>query len=269
MKFQSKTGITNHTISLHSGKGMLLFLGISLAFFPVLVRAQKMEGTIRYLVIHNWTKKMAAVEYLSKEQRDKVTYMWGSRSEWKGYTSMYFTPTQTRYEDSEERAEPDDEGYSWRKDVYSIRRDFNGNKVFDMIQLLGKLYVVEDTIRPPSWKILNDIKEVAGHICMDAFWTDTLKQQKVLAWFAMDMPVSGGPERFCGLPGMILEADVNDGGMLITADKIDLKPLSTEMDLPKKIKGKRIHEADYTAILKKYMAERRANEEPPFWGIRY
>jgi GLPGLI family protein len=93
--------------------------------------------------------------------------------------------------------------------------------------------------------------------------------QKVTAWFAMDMPVSGGPERFCGLPGMILEVDVNDGAMLITADKIDLKPLTTEMDLPKKMKGKRVKEADYTAVLKKYMDERKEAEEPPFWGIRY
>ena len=248
---------------------MLTLLLISVILLPGMGKAQKMEGTIRYLVTFNWTKQMAAVDYLSKQQRDKVTYMWGSRAEWKVYTSMWFTPNQTKYEDSEERAEKDDEGYSWRKDVYSIRRDFSTGKAIDMIQMLGKVYVVEDSIRPQNWKILNDIKEVAGHICMDAFWTDTLKQQKVLAWFAMDMPVSGGPERFCGLPGMILEVDVNDGGMLITADKIEMKALTTEMDFPKKIKGKRIHEADYTTILKKYMAERRAAEEPPFWGIRY
>jgi GLPGLI family protein len=195
--------------------------------------------------------------------------MWGSRAEWKEYTEMYFTPAQTFYQDSEERAEPDDEGYSWRKDVYSIRRNFEKSTIFDMIQLLGKVYVIEDSLRPQNWKILNDIKEVAGHICMDASWHDTLRQQRVIAWFAMDMPVSSGPERFCGLPGMILEVDVNDGAMVITADKIEMKPLTTEMDLPKKIKGKRIHENDYFQVLKKYMDERREAEEPPFWGIRY
>lgn len=82
------------------------------------------------------------------------------------------------------------------------------------------------------------IKEVAGHICMNAYWHDTLKQQKVTAWFAMDMPISGGPERFCGLPGTILEIEINDGAMVITADKIEMKSLTTEMDLPKKMKVK-------------------------------
>ncbi len=269
MKTQAYSMTSNTNISTGLKRNLQqIFICIVLAF-PVSGLAQKMEGSMRYLITHNWTKKMAAVDYLSKQQRDRVTYMWGNRSEWKEYSLMYFTPTMTKYEDSEERAEKDDEGYSWRKDVYTIRRNFEKSSIFDMIQLLGKVYIIEDTLRPQNWKILNDIKEVAGHICMNAFWDDTLKMQKVYAWFALDMPVSSGPERFCGLPGLILEVDVNDGAMVITADKIEMKPLTTEMDLPKKIKGKRIHEADYTAIMKKYMDERRAAEEPPFWGIRY
>jgi GLPGLI family protein len=246
----------------------LSFLGI-LFLNPMQSKAQNTEGKIRYLVTHNWAKELAAVDYLSKQQRERVTYMWGSRSEWKEFSEIYFTPTKTRYQDSEERAEPDDEGYSWRRDVYDINRNFSNNTIYDRIQLLGKMYIIEDSLRPQSWKILNDIKEVAGHICMDAFWHDTLKQQKVTAWFAMDLPVSGGPERLCGLPGMILEVEINDGALLITADKIELKTLTTEMDLPKKIKGKHIQEKDYFMVLKKHMDDRRKDEEPPFWGIRY
>jgi GLPGLI family protein len=104
---------------------------------------------------------------------------------------------------------------------------------------------------------------------MDASWYDTLKQQQVIAWFAMDMPISGGPERFCGLPGMILEVEINDGALVITADKIEMKPLTVEMDLPKKIKGKFIHEDDYYKVLRKHFDERKKEEEPPFWGVRY
>lgn len=228
-----------------------------------------LEGYIRYLVVHDWAKKMAAVDYLSKQRKERIAYMWGNRSEWKMYANFYFTPTQTRYEDSEESAEADDEGYSWRKDVYQIKRDFEKNTTYDVIEMLGKKYIIEDTLRPQDWKIHNDLKEVAGHICMRAFWEDTVKQQKVVAWFAQDIPHSGGPERFCGLPGMILEVDINNGGMLITADKIEMKKLSNELDLPKKVKGKKIAEAEYQGILKKHIEEKRKAEEPYFWGIRY
>lgn len=248
-------------------KHYILVFALTLA--AIGVQAQELEGSIRYLVTHNWSKKMASVDYISKQQRERIAYMWGNRSEWKMFTTMYITPTETKYEDSEEKAEDDDEGYSWRKDMYYIKHNYAANTMHDVVQMLGKTYIIEDTLRAPDWKILNDLKEVAGHLCMNASWEDTLKQQHVVAWFAMDIPISAGPERFYGLPGLILEVDVNNGGMLITADKIKEYKLSTELNLPKKAKGKKITEADYTVLLKKHMDEKRKAEEPPFWGIRY
>ena len=243
---------------------------IALAFcLPAFAFSQEMEGTIRYLVTHNWTKKMAAIDYISKQQREKIAYMWGNRSEWKLYTTLNFTPTESKYEDSEERAEADDEGYSWRKDAYTIRRYFDKNRASDLMNLLGKDYLVEDSIAAPTWKIQNDLKEVAGHLCMNATWFDSLKLQRVVAWFALDLPISAGPERLGDLPGLILEADFNDGGMLISADKIELKKLTTELVLPKKIKAKRINEQEYRKLVKTHFDEKRKAEEPPFWGMRY
>ena len=242
---------------------------LSPLFFNTTASAQEMEGEIRYLVTHNWTKKMAALDYLSQQQRERVAYMWGNRSEWKLYTNLYFSATQSKYEDSEEKAEPDDEGYSWRKDAYTIKRDFEEKKALDIISLLGRNYVLEDSLYTPEWKILNDMKEVAGHVCMNAFWEDTLKQQKITVWFALDMPVPAGPERFSGLPGIILEVDINDGALLISANRIELKKLDKELDLPKKIKGKRITEADYQAKIKEHIDQKRKSEEPWFWGLRY
>lgn len=235
----------------------------------VLGYGQQMEGTVRYLITHDWTKKMAAVDYISKQRRERISYMWGNRSEWKQYANLYFSPTRTKYEDSDERAEADDQGYAWRKDVYTIQRDFQTNTEHDLIQMLGKTYLVEDSLAAADWKIMNDMKEVAGHVCMNAYREDTLKKQKIYVWFALDIPVPSGPERLGGLPGLILEADVNDGGMLITADKIELKKLTNELEAPKKVKGKKVNEAGYNEVIRKHMEEKRKAEEPPFWGIRY
>jgi hypothetical protein len=57
--------------------------------------------------------------------------------------------------------------------------------------------------------------------------------------------------------------------MVVTADKIDLKPLVKELDVPEKIKGKKINEAEYITLLTKYMKEQKTMERPWFWGIRY
>ena len=252
------------TINLIKGFFLSLFILFSTAGI-----AQKNEGSVRYLMVGNYIKQLAGVDYLSKLAVEKLTYVYGNRFEDKTYANLYFNANQTKYEDSEESAEKDDAGYSWKREKYIITRNFGKGTMTDVIDLLDKSYIIEDTLRAPKWKILTEMKEVAGHICMKAFWNDTLKKQKVTAWYALDIPCSGGPERFYGLSGLILEVNINDDAMVITADKIEQKKLTTELDMPKKIKGKKINENGYVEILKKYFAERRKMERPPFWDIRY
>jgi len=244
----------------------LLFL---LSFQTAELKAQKLEGTIRYLRTQNWAKMMASVDYISKNQRDRMMYMWGTRSEWKTYTHLHFNATESKYENSEEEAEPGNEGWSDRKETFFMKRNFKDYTLYDGITLLGKTYLIHDSIVPPAWKIMNDMKEVAGHICMNASLNDTLRKQNTIVWFALDMPVSAGPDRFIGLPGIILEVDINNGALVMTADKIDLTPLTTELETPAKIKGKKITMAEYNNLLEKQIKERKAAEEPWFWGISY
>jgi GLPGLI family protein len=238
---------------------------------PFLATAQPVtEGMVQYLVTHNWTKKMAALTYITPQQKAKQAYMWGSRSEWKSYANLYFTATETKYEDSEEKAERSQEGgYDWRKETFFIRRNFEKSTLQEAYELLGKTYIVEDTLLAMNWKIQNDLKEVAGHICMKAFIEDTFKKQQIVAWFAQDIPLNAGPERFHSLPGMILEIDINDGAMLITANRIDVKKLTTELEVPKKLKGKKIKTPDYDKLIKTHITDRTKEEQPWFWGIRY
>lgn len=246
----------------------LLYIAVFL--LPQKARSQELEGEIRYLVTSNWTKQMASLDYLSKQQRERIAYMWGSRSEWKVFMNLYFSPTESKYVESEEKAEPEDEGgYSWRKDPFFLKRNFEKNTLHDVMTLMGKAYIIEDTLRAPGWKILNDMKEVAGHVCMNAVWEDTIKKQTIIVWFALDIPIPAGPERLCGLPGLILEADYNDGAKVVTADRITLKKLEKELTLPKKQKGKKINETEYLKIIQDHIAEKRKSEEPWFWGMRY
>lgn len=247
----------------------LLCITALLVFKTEQLKSQTVEGTIRYLRTQNWAKMMASVDYISKQQRDRMMYMWGNRSEWKTYTLLHFNASQSKYENSEEEAEPGNEGWSNRKETFFMKRNFSENTLFDGITLLGKTYLIHDSIDRPAWKILNDMKEVAGHICMNASLTDTLRKQNIEVWFALDIPVSSGPDRFIGLPGMILEVDVNNGAMIMTADKIDIKPLTTELDVPQKIKGKKINMDEYYRLIEKQIKERKAAEEPWFWGINY
>jgi GLPGLI family protein len=244
---------------------VLILLGPS-----VIWAQQSFEGRIRYLMTQNWPKIYASVPYISKQSRDRVSYMWGNEEEWKMFYNLHFNQNISKYEVSEEKPDQKEEDtWASRKQLFFMKRDFTANTMSDAMQFLGKDYLIEDAIPPIDWKIQNDLKEVAGHICMKAFTEDTMKNQKIVAWFAQDIPLSAGPDRYSGLPGLILEIDINDGAMLLTADKIDLKKLTVELDLPKKIKSKKIKNADYQDLVKKHFAEKRKEESFPFWGIRY
>jgi len=242
---------------------------IVLLFSSTFSYAQKLEGTIRYLKTENVAKKMMVMDYLSSLRLDGYTYKYtrvdGNGNESTSYSILSLDANRTRYEDSDEN----EAGYDYRKTDFIITRDFSKHTLHDIIELLGKTYIVEDSLQTPNWKILNEMKEIAGHICMNASYKDTIKKQKIVGWYALDIPISGGPERFFGLPGLLLEVDVNDGAMVITADKIEPKKLTNELDFPKKAKGKKISEKGYIALLKKKITENREQEKPLFDGLRY
>ncbi len=248
----------------------LTVLSILFTGFAQPAQSQFTEGSIRYLITDNWVKKMNSVDYISKENRDRMSYVWGADAEWQEYGILTLSGQQSKWEISDEVLDDENTGYSWRKDEYELYRDYGKATRRDIIKTLGKLYIIEDTLQPQAWKILNDLKEVAGHVCMNAAWTDTLRDQRVVAWFALDMPLSGGPDRYCGLPGLILEVDVNNGAKVYSANLIEPKPSGELVQFPSKIKGKHINEETYTAIEAKYIRDRILAEEPWFWGgIRY
>ena len=64
-------------------------------------------------------------------------------------------------------------------------------------------YLVKDSIRKINWKITDEFRTIAGYDCRraNALIMDSIY---VVAFYAETIPVSGGPETFSGLPGMIL-----------------------------------------------------------------
>ena len=64
-------------------------------------------------------------------------------------------------------------------------------------------YLVKDSVRKISWKITDEFRTIAGYNCRraNALIMDSIY---VVAFYAETIPISGGPETFNGLPGMIL-----------------------------------------------------------------
>jgi GLPGLI family protein len=67
-----------------------------------------------------------------------------------------------------------------------------------------KSFIYEEPLPTIKWKLLNESKEIGKFKCQKA--TTTFRGRNYIAWFTTDIPISMGPWKLQGLPGLILEA---------------------------------------------------------------
>ncbi len=78
-------------------------------------------------------------------------------------------------------------------------------------------YELED--EPISWELTDEMGTVLGYSCQKA--TCGFGGRSYTAWYTVDIPVSAGPYRFDGLPGLILKISSDDGHYAWTATGIE------------------------------------------------
>ncbi len=234
--------------------------------FAASAGAQNTNGTIKYHRKMNWINVMSKLPFMTKDEIERRRLSWG-KMEGKGqpYT-LHFNPNNSLYTYAEEE---NTNGYSWRQDDYVIIRDYENKTCHDKVDFLGRTYIIQEDSPRQKWKILNEIKEVAGYLCMKAETYDPVKDIVIHAWFSDEIPVSGGPEGYGGLPGMILEMVFNEDDVIITADKVDFTESPVELPVPKKMKGKKIALEELQNKQKEYIADSIDGRKNPYWQMRY
>ncbi|WP_353196051.1 GLPGLI family protein [Parapedobacter defluvii] len=108
-------------------------------------------------------------------------------------------------------------------------------------------YLITDSTRRIQWRITNETREIAGYECRraNALVLDSIY---VVAFYTDQIPVSGGPESFTGLPGMILGVALPYENTTYFATKVDDRPVTAkELEAPKK--GKAVNYRELRAEL--------------------
>ena len=226
-------------------------------------------GKIVYNRKYNWINIATKLPYLSQEEKDRIKTYWGKEDEDNKGTNFLLT-----YNDSgsvyKEMEKVENLGYDWSDEEDIFIRDFDQKTTKDIRILLGKKYVIEDDIPRYKWKILNELKDIGGYVCMKAELKDTINDVVIQAWFTDKLPGSLGPEGFGGLPGTILALDFNDDDVNIIGTKIEvIEDAKVELPFPKKIKGKPLKYAEYYAKKKKHILLSIEGKRNPYWEMRY
>lgn len=83
-----------------------------------------------------------------------------------------------------------------------------------------KIYVVQDSLKTISWNLTSDKRQIGSYNCQKA--TAKFRGREWTVWFTPEIPVSHGPWKLRGLPGLILEASEASGKYEFIANKINL-----------------------------------------------
>lgn len=119
-----------------------------------------------------------------------------------------------------------------------IVRDINNNNISLQRDIFEQTYLIKDSVRKIEWRITNETRTIAGFECRKAV-TIICDSVYVVAFYTDEIAVSGGPESFGGLPGMILGLAVPRLQMTWFATKVIIQQPAEAILNPKQ-KGKTV-----------------------------
>ncbi|MFT6808450.1 MAG: GLPGLI family protein [Saprospiraceae bacterium] len=222
---------------------------------PFIMIGQK-SGKVTY----DMTIKVEIPDRVPQQFRDRIP------KEQKVIKELYFDESESNYktgERAEEEAGIEENEFSRRfrrrfgrgMGTGQTYKDIAGDKMIDKRNLMDKDFVIYGILPEYKWKVTGQKKQVLTYLVMEATTTvgDSIA---VSAWFAPQIPVSNGPGTYQGLPGLILELNIDNGKQVIVANNVALGPIEDGIiEIPSK--GKEVTMEEFEAIRKEKTKEMR------------
>jgi GLPGLI family protein len=147
----------------------------------------------------NLQRQMADNTWLSDDAKDKM----------KKYVSTLwdynFNETTSSYKAQKKDNNTSDMmfAFSSGQNTAEMFTDLGKNKRIIKKAIMGEDYILPDTIPNLDWKLMHDVRKIAGYDCRKAIAVIN-DSVYVVAFYTDEILLKGGPEGFTGLPGMIL-----------------------------------------------------------------
>lgn len=119
--------------------------------------------------------------------------------------------------------------------------------------VMDEEFILEDSMPPIQWKIGQEIRTIAGYPCRKAVGR-IFDSVYVVAFYAEEFVVKGGPEGFHGLPGMILQLAIPRYNTVWIATKVELAAIDESVIQPPVLKGKKVSQEEVKSRLQKKAA---------------
>lgn len=142
--------------------------------------------------------------------------------------------------------------------------------------IYGKPFSIVDSLEHLEWEVSDELKMIGQYTCFKATaktkqfvmpevpfgrskegekrpeMEEMMQETEVTAWFTLDIPVNQGPDKYYGLPGLILEVQSPHLTILCTRVELD-KDKAKDVDPPKG--GKEVSQEEFDKIMKEKSEE--------------
>lgn len=116
-----------------------------------------------------------------------------------------------------------------RPNKVEFYKDFEKNEYILIFEQNNNEVIIMDIIPKYSWNLSEETQSIAGYKCKKAT-TSIIKvgrRQNITAWYCEDLPINDGPSNFNGLPGLILQLEIDD----LTLMKFEKIKILTDEDI--------------------------------------
>ncbi len=124
----------------------------------------------------------------------------------------------------------------------------NENKYFTQANVSFTAIDFEDSVPNISWKLVDEEKEINGYKVKKA--TTNLFGRKWDAWYTEEIPISYGPYKFYGLPGLIL--NIKDSQDLFSFEFVNIAKSNSSIPKPFEIGRTKMTRNEFLDYIKKY-----------------
>ncbi len=173
--------------------------------------------------------------------------------------------------------------FAFRMPETTTFTDITAQMQYESRPMFEKTFLIIDSLKPLKRKISEETKTIAKHVCKKATTMITAqniriggggarnmgrnngdstnkpnaaitpKETEVTVWYTEDIIASVGPDNYAGLPGAILEVDVDNGANVTTATEVSTKYPKKELTKP--TKGDVMNRAQFQDTMKKLMED--------------
>lgn len=160
----------------------------------------KLKDTINYQISYNFSYQENKEDTLSRKTEAMVLKISNTFSYYINYNNMKMREMISNYKNKSSSI-PVIRSRPKTRLVSTILKDYK-NKELNFSNLVGqRYYYYTQPLNIFEWKLVNEKKEILGYQCKKA--TTTFAGRDYVAWYAIDIPISDGPYKFNGLPGLI------------------------------------------------------------------